>query len=490
MKEKRINRLFWQRIFPAGVMILIIFLLLMRFSAVSKGQEEDKVLSNFKTMAVSSAQQIETYLGTAARSADIVSYYLQYHDSTDVSYVMQAVLDATDIQDIVVYMKDGTGYRADGSQLTGEEKERFARSAEEKRKVGCEDDTYSGISAFFAVSPIETEEGVQGHVICGYDPALIEQQNITRNFGSDSFYLILDRDGKVIICDDETDNPFCVKTDNYVETLGNITDGDLETDIFKSQMMNKFSHIGKFTSEGTACTLIEVPIRDGEFFLIIGVQQDYLDSLVEKNWKPLQTIVWQILAAIFIFACIVIVVNIVERIHDSEKKRALENKADTDFLTNLNNKIATERKIKQHLATHPDEMALMFLLDIDNFKKINDTMGHAFGDEVLKTLGSQIVGEFRASDIIGRTGGDEFMVFLCNMKEDAIIQREAKRMEQFFRNFQAGDYVKYSATASIGAAVYPRDAQTFEGLYKAADHALYVAKKRGKNQLAFYGDDK
>ena len=76
MKEKRINRLFWQRIFPAGVMILIIFLLLMRFSAVSKGQEEDKVLSNFKTMAVSSAQQIETYLGTAARSADIVSYYL------------------------------------------------------------------------------------------------------------------------------------------------------------------------------------------------------------------------------------------------------------------------------------------------------------------------------------------------------------------------------------------------------------------------------
>lgn len=172
-----------------------------------------------------------------------------------------------------------------------------------------------------------------------------------------------------------------------------------------------------------------------------------------------------------------------------KKKKALEDKADTDLLTTLNNKIATERKIKEHLAAHPDEMAVMFVVDIDNFKKINDTMGHAFGDEVLKTLGKHICGEFRASDIIGRTGGDEFMVFLCNMKEDAIIKKEAKRLENFFQSFQAGSYVKYSATASIGAAVYPRDARTFEGLYRAADQAMYVAKKKGKNRLAFYVEE-
>lgn len=129
----------------------------------------------------------------------------------------------------------------------------------------------------------------------------------------------------------------------------------------------------------------------------------------------------------------------------------------------------------------------MFVVDIDNFKKINDTMGHAFGDEVLKTLGKHICGEFRASDIIGRTGGDEFMVFLCNMKEDAIIKKEAKRLEKFFQSFQAGSYVKYSATASIGAAVYPRDAQTFEGLYRAADQAMYVAKRRERTGWLFMG---
>ena len=115
-------------------------------------------------------------------------------------------------------------------------------------------------------------------------------------------------------------------------------------------------------------------------------------------------------------------------------------------------------------------------------------MGHAFGDEVLRSLGLEIRAYFRFSDIIGRTGGDEFMIFLKGMKDDEVIMKEARKLDFFFKNFQAGEYVKYSATASIGAAVFPRDAADFESLYKAADKALYKAKQRGKNQIAFYDD--
>ena len=129
------------------------------------------------------------------------------------------------------------------------------------------------------------------------------------------------------------------------------------------------------------------------------------------------------------------------------------------------------------MADYPDSLAVMFVLDIDNFKKINDTMGHAFGDEVLRELGRQIGVNFRVTDIIGRTGGDEFTIFLKNLKDDSNTIREAQKLEYFFRHFQVGDYVKYSATASIGAAVFPAD-----------DAALYKAKKRGKNQLAFFDD--
>ena len=137
---------------------------------------------------------------------------------------------------------------------------------------------------------------------------------------------------------------------------------------------------------------------------------------------------------------------------------------------------------------HPEDQALMFILDIDNFKKINDTMGHAFGDEVLKSLGQQIGSIFRSTDVIGRTGGDEFIVFLKYLKEDVLLEKEARKLCDFFQGFQAGEYVKYSPTSSIGAAVFPRDGKDFTALYKAADSALYTAKERGKNQLVFYKD--
>ena len=116
-------------------------------------------------------------------------------------------------------------------------------------------------------------------------------------------------------------------------------------------------------------------------------------------------------------------------------------------------------------------------------------MGHVFGDEVLRNVGHQLRSMFRNSDIVGRLGGDEFVILLKHVKDDAIIEREGKKLEDFFRHFVVGDNVKYSVTASLGAAVFPRDAETFEALYQAADSALYTAKKRGKNQIAFYAKD-
>ena len=166
-----------------------------------------------------------------------------------------------------------------------------------------------------------------------------------------------------------------------------------------------------------------------------------------------------------------------------------EEKADTDLLTGLYNKLATERKIKEYVAEHPDTPGMMVLLDLDNFKKINDTKGHAFGDEVLRTLGKRISPLFRSTDIVGRIGGDEFMVFLKNIDDVEDIMKQSRKIVKFFRDFQAGDYVKYSATASIGVGLYPKEGATFEDLYVAADKALYKSKNNGKNQVAFLDDE-
>ena len=195
-----------------------------------------------------------------------------------------------------------------------------------------------------------------------------------------------------------------------------------------------------------------------------------------------------LIVVVFVYGCLVMVTDIIGRIRDNQQKKELENKADTDLLTGLNNKLATERKIKEYMARNPDSQSMMFLLDVDNFKSVNDTMGHAFGDEVLSSLGEGISVIFRASDIIGRVGGDEFMIFLKSVPTTEAIRKEAKKVEDFFRSFQVGEKEKYDVRASIGVAVFPHEGTDFETLYKAADQGLYKAKRRGKNQLAFYED--
>ena len=104
----------------------------------------------------------------------------------------------------------------------------------------------------------------------------------------------------------------------------------------------------------------------------------------------------------------------------------------------------------------------------------------------MRNLGFRLASLFRTTDILGRLGGDEFVLLLKDIQREEDIQKEARKLEDFFHQFEVGEHVKYSVTASLGAAVFPRDADTFEGMYKAADAALYTAKRRGKNQLAFY----
>ena len=167
------------------------------------------------------------------------------------------------------------------------------------------------------------------------------------------------------------------------------------------------------------------------------------------------------------------------------KEQDLLEKASIDGLTGALNRKSAEAKIGE-LMQNKNCKGYLFMIDIDDFKTVNDTMGHAFGDEVLRNLAVRLQSMFRATDIVGRTGGDEFMVFLKDIRDITMIEREGKKIEQFFHQFEVGEYVKYSVTASVGAAVFPGDGKSFEELYKAADNALYVSKRHGKNQLSFY----
>ena len=306
------------------------------------------------------------------------------------------------------------------------------------------------------------------------------------DFDYSSFLALIDESGNIMAsAGAKTSN--LLKNKNILETIE--PENSSETRTIKSRLDNGSRGSTSVTVDGEGCLLVYVPLGVNRWEVVLGVSQDYVDRQIGIQWQNARNMMIYLIVAIFVFICLVVIINIISKIRSNINKKELENKADTDLLTGLTNKLATERKIKEYMTKNPDTQSMLFVLDVDNFKKINDTMGHAFGDEVLRSLGQQITAIFRASDIIGRVGGDEFMIFLKGISDKETVRKEAKKVEDFFHNFQAGEYVKYAATASIGVAIFPHEGTDFESLYKAADQGLYKAKKRGKNQLAFYRDE-
>lgn len=167
----------------------------------------------------------------------------------------------------------------------------------------------------------------------------------------------------------------------------------------------------------------------------------------------------------------------------------LQDQTQKDPLTELYNKTATEDIISQTLAqATPEQRFALLIIDIDNFKGINDNFGHLYGDKFLKNFAQTLKSLFRADDVVGRIGGDEFFVFLKNFSSEEVIRTKAKKMCKVFKNVQQKNNIKLETSVSIGIAVYPRHGLDFSTLYNNADSALYEAKRNGKNNFNFYGE--
>jgi diguanylate cyclase (GGDEF)-like protein/PAS domain S-box-containing protein len=209
------------------------------------------------------------------------------------------------------------------------------------------------------------------------------------------------------------------------------------------------------------------------------VRRDGYESPIEDSVAPIFDRNGDITGAVMTF-------------HDVSEAKAMAQKmahlAQHDYLTGLPNRLLLSDRLTQAIAyakRYTTQLAVLFM-DLDNFKHINDSLGHAVGDKLLESVANRLLSQVRHSDTVSRLGGDEFVVLVL---EDALAEHATITAEKILHALAAPHHVaghELHITTSIGISVFPADGDDADTLVKNADAAMYHAKKKGKSNYQFF----
>ena len=492
-KKQKINinrRVYYKACLYGGVLIVTLVIIISKFiysTEMSAQVNVENALSiQTEVLANKMGRELMRIPGVGEGATVIVSNIDSLSDVQRISFANKLTRANSHIFKAAITDNEGKGFDSDGMAVDYSKADFYVNSKSEEFSF-TENSPIIGRSAYVCSVPCKYEEGKIGNIYLFIEQDIFDEYYDETIYSGDTSYAIIDSNGH-IVSSSKGDSVFTAGSNIY----SNLSAGSLPTlslAQIKIRVVKGEKMAFKAISNEENRTIAIAPFGIADWSLVTIVNSDYVVNQVKVNTKEARNLINSIVILISIFIALLLVYVVINKIRFNEESADLADKADTDLLTCLNNKMATERKIQEYLDENPGVQCMMFLFDIDNFKKVNDTMGHAFGDELLKNLGHQLINEFRVTDIIGRLGGDEFVVFLKNIKSEEQLSREGVRITTFFHHFKVGGYVQYSATASIGAVILPKDASTFEEAYKAADKALYEAKRRGKNQLVYYSSE-
>lgn len=183
-------------------------------------------------------------------------------------------------------------------------------------------------------------------------------------------------------------------------------------------------------------------------------------------------------------------IKVLGKLKNIQEQKDLEFKLTHDLLSKTYNKISFINLVKAQLNSSSSGVKHAFyFIDIDDFKKINNDYGRDFGDYIIKDIGNTLIKCVRGKDFVARLGVDEFVIFVSNIKDDAIVIDKAEYIiSQISREFSNDDFT-HVVSVSLGIAIYPIHGKTYNELQKKADIALYNSKNMGRNKIIVYSDD-
>ena len=469
--------------------ILFIYILVVLLTASSKAKKDGRVYAEEKLLDYDKvvADNIMYELSEIRTVADSAAYGMSTtQDYGQAASYLARVTDDGNVTEAFIIDDKGTAVDPDGSEKDVSNEDWYKEAV--KETSGSKD----------TITDALPED--ENYILSVAAPAVDNKGLSVIRMSSDFFKNIPDVskfDGKTQFLFVKADGTImCTVGGRGLMKGDNLFDGsmlfncDVPMESVKKVISEGRIGIAYCTVNGEKRALIYRPLKINGWRVCELATESFIESEIARYFAPSRSVYIKIVIALIIFLALIVIMNVIMRAIYKDDQKKLKNKAETDLLTGVLNKISTEQTIQEYLDMVDGEEPGMFLLfDIDNFKKINDTKGHAFGDEVLQAIGRELPTIYRTTDIVGRLGGDEFAVFLKDIPNDNVRKHMGEVTYKFFSNFSVGEYTRYVVTASIGASMYPKDGKNFEELYKSADQAVYAAKKHGRNRLVFYGEE-
>ncbi len=290
--------------------------------------------------------------------------------------------------------------------------------------------------------------------VCGVGISMNHLQDILRRYERDHQIKInlVDKDGLVQI---DTDND-------------NIESAVLKDAIDNFDRVHEFS----YRRSPSGGFIVSRFISEFGWYLVVAKESD-------DNSVYIRLLVQQVLGFLAVMTILAISIFLLLR----NDRNQLVRVASTDGMTGLRNKNSFLEKAEELYATDRSFPAAFIFLDLDNFKKANDTLGHAVGDQIIRDTANVLKGTFRADDLIGRFGGDEYVIMLVNLPEQTLRSKLEILHEKL--HFVHGDGAsKVKVTASIGVVYCTRRVSGLSEMMAAADEELYKAKETGRDRFS------
>lgn len=337
----------------------------------------------------------------------------------------------------------------------------------------------------FAV-PIYQKDKVIGVLVGTELRSELNASVMTDSFGGIGATYIIDQDGEILLQSNNSEEMMNQET-NYLDYLKDAK-ADNVKDMFRQMegdLTKNYTGVYRYRVHGAEYIAIRNLINFNDWSLILQVNASFVNS------QSTQILIYVLRLMLLVLISMLVIVAALFKLQSHSD--FLKNKAERDLLTNLLNKKTFERSVENMVTYHSkDEAGALLIIDLDNFKGINDTLGHIVGDQVLSGVADKMRETFRQQDYLGRVGGDEFAVYLTftntigEEERREIIQSRARHFCSLIGEI-AGDIGQDAVVScSMGIAMDPEHGSTYERLYQSADQALYKAKRAGKNQYQIW----